>query len=812
MVYYGCALQKEILVQGRLYISENHVCFNANIFGWVTNLVIAFSEITAIEKRLTAFVIPNAISIVTTTNTKGHFFASFLSRDAAHDLLMAAWRKSFPCAANASVANYSNNNNNAAASSNSNSSGSNGYHRQNRSNATINDDEDYNNDAQSFISARGNTESRKNRHRRSFSNASQPWTGDDNNDNWAEDDAAVAAAAAAEGKTNDGVRRKGSKRAVVKKLLKEVIAPIIPDEDQRNASLSPSNSNKRTGRPRSVSELPPRPTSFDGAGNRGSIITTRTSLDQDPLAPVLQRARAGTESLPNRRGDTAAGTAVSLPAAAAASAAAVASARQSRSSAAPPSSSQPSRTRTTCQCSKDGRHYANVYLSETYPGSVESLWKLLFDSQFAKGFLTSEVMKGADVQEEAWKKAPDGQSSTKVTRYIKWLGMPIGPKTTKAILTDLCEYKNFDEYVTTVTTTSTPDVPSGGSFSTKVRTCITWAGPHQVQMVVTGAVEFTKSSWIKGQIEKGAQEGMTTHYKELDRCLRKHIATHPKEFPSGAASSVTVTAGRSGKTDGSATPPIPGPRSTSLKDNSVERTGTPSVSFETAPGKKDGKGSTATAGTAAARATASTTAGQAKTSVGSALAGLVSRLSKTLKLEWNAHLMLVSVLAVVLVANVYIWYQISSVSSQIERIQGDGLLADQQHHHHHRRPPASSASAKRVPAWALDDDEFAQEQEDAMWAWLTEREARHRQYRKKNVAALYLENLLRFDAERTRKPTTASDYPGDASGGRMVEAEEKLQARIEELQGQLEALERQASALQAESEGLDRESSGSRKP
>jgi GRAM domain len=35
---YGCALQKEILVQGRIYISEYHICFNANIFGWVTNV------------------------------------------------------------------------------------------------------------------------------------------------------------------------------------------------------------------------------------------------------------------------------------------------------------------------------------------------------------------------------------------------------------------------------------------------------------------------------------------------------------------------------------------------------------------------------------------------------------------------------------------------------------------------------------------------------------------------------------------------------------------------------------------------------
>lgn len=35
---YGCALQREILIQGRLYISENHICFNANIFGWVTSV------------------------------------------------------------------------------------------------------------------------------------------------------------------------------------------------------------------------------------------------------------------------------------------------------------------------------------------------------------------------------------------------------------------------------------------------------------------------------------------------------------------------------------------------------------------------------------------------------------------------------------------------------------------------------------------------------------------------------------------------------------------------------------------------------
>lgn len=41
---YGCALQREILLQGRLYVSENHICFHANIFGWVTNVCASFKR------------------------------------------------------------------------------------------------------------------------------------------------------------------------------------------------------------------------------------------------------------------------------------------------------------------------------------------------------------------------------------------------------------------------------------------------------------------------------------------------------------------------------------------------------------------------------------------------------------------------------------------------------------------------------------------------------------------------------------------------------------------------------------------------
>ncbi|PWN29937.1 GRAM-domain-containing protein, partial [Jaminaea rosea] len=91
---YGCALVREVFIQGRLYVSENHICFYANIFGWVTNIVVPFSETVAIEKRMTALIIPNAIQIAT-LHAK-HTFSSFITRDATYDLVANIWKLSHP--------------------------------------------------------------------------------------------------------------------------------------------------------------------------------------------------------------------------------------------------------------------------------------------------------------------------------------------------------------------------------------------------------------------------------------------------------------------------------------------------------------------------------------------------------------------------------------------------------------------------------------------------------------------------------------------------------------------------------------------
>lgn len=86
---FGCALSKDILVHGRLYLSEHYVCFNSNILGWVTNIIIPLQEVIQIEKKSTAVLFPNGIIIRTLYHK--YVFATFLSRDSTFALITNVW-------------------------------------------------------------------------------------------------------------------------------------------------------------------------------------------------------------------------------------------------------------------------------------------------------------------------------------------------------------------------------------------------------------------------------------------------------------------------------------------------------------------------------------------------------------------------------------------------------------------------------------------------------------------------------------------------------------------------------------------------
>ncbi|KAG1747626.1 hypothetical protein EDB19DRAFT_1685835 [Suillus lakei] len=323
---YGCALQREILIQGRIYISENHICFHANIFGWITDLSIPIYEITALEKKMTAFVIPNAIQI--TTRQAKYTFASFLSRDTTYDVIANIWRLARP------------------------------------------DD--------------GFTDSH---------------TGSSGN----------------------------------------IISPASTSDVSGHVS---------------------RPVVMSG--------------DKE-AAPV-----------------------------------------------------------THCACSKSGQHLNEIALETVLPGTPDKIYNLMFASGFIKDFMRVD-QKLMDVQISDW--SPTGDSSKLLARnmsYIKPLNNSVGPKQTKCEIHDEALTCDFDDHVVMLTTTKTPDVPSGGVFLVKTKTCIMWASAISTRVIVSTQVDWTGRSFIKGLIEKSAIDGQKVYHSDLDKAMRMYIQEHQSEFiPAG---------------------------------------------------------------------------------------------------------------------------------------------------------------------------------------------------------------------------------------------------------------------------------------
>ncbi|ODQ53302.1 hypothetical protein SAICODRAFT_25375 [Saitoella complicata NRRL Y-17804] len=339
---YGCALQKEILVHGRMYVSEGHICFNSNIFGWVTNLVIGFGEIVAVEKKSTAVVFPNAISI-TTLHAK-HVFASFIARDTTYDLIVNIWRLSHP-----SVRTEAN--------------------------------------GIRAIDPNGNNH--------------------EGHDGTADDDDAMSV-----------------------------------DDDTSVSSVEDVNGAAADGVP------------VDGASGGGAT------------------AEGGP------------GPATHGP--------------------------------TTCDPSE---HYDKQLCDETIPAPLGRVWELLYgdSSTWVKDFLVN-TEKVKDVNCGTW------EGKTRKSDYIKPLSGPIGPKQTHCHITEEIAEKDFEKYCSIVSTTQTPDVPSGNSFSVKTRTCLMWGENNSTRVIMSFTVEWTGKSWVKGPIEKGSAEGQAAYSKNLIAALKSEFA------------------------------------------------------------------------------------------------------------------------------------------------------------------------------------------------------------------------------------------------------------------------------------------------
>lgn len=86
---YVCAYQGDILLQGKLYITDRYLCFHSRIINYVTKHVHRWEQIANVSKERVAFIFPTAIGIQLKGTGKRMSYASFLQRDQAFEKIVS---------------------------------------------------------------------------------------------------------------------------------------------------------------------------------------------------------------------------------------------------------------------------------------------------------------------------------------------------------------------------------------------------------------------------------------------------------------------------------------------------------------------------------------------------------------------------------------------------------------------------------------------------------------------------------------------------------------------------------------------------
>ncbi|KAG9253397.1 GRAM domain-containing protein [Emericellopsis atlantica] len=389
---YSCALQREILAHGRLYVSEGHLCFSSNILGWTTTLVISFDEIVSVEKRSTALVFKNGL-MISTLHAK-HVFASFTSRDATYDLIINIWKLGHPTLT-----------------------------------STLNGVR---------LEGTGGDKTEKLDGTQSIAGTETVACSDDS-DEESDDDGDEFYD---EGDSEDGVDGDNG-------------MPVAEGEVEKIANRKASGVTASNG--------------------------VSTSANKD--GPV-----------PNG--------AVEFPGPA---------------------------THAPTDCGDAASHYDRVVGDDVIAAPLGRIYDLMF-GQHSAAFMTKFLavdQKCLDVQMED-KRGMGPDNKTRTYNYIKPLNGPIGPKQTKCIISESLDSLDFEKSANVTIQTQTPDVPNGNMFVIKTKYCLSWAENNSTRVFVNCGIEWSGKSWIKGPIEKGANEGQIDHCRAIFASLRAAISTRPR--------------------------------------------------------------------------------------------------------------------------------------------------------------------------------------------------------------------------------------------------------------------------------------------
>lgn len=415
---FSCALSREILIQGRMYVSERNICFNSNILGWVTNLIIPFGEIVGLEKKTTAGLFPNGI-VVQTLHAR-HSFASFISRDLVFELVMNVWRQTN---VRTDLASYPEQDLQLGA----------GFDDSDKN------DDDIGEDNSSLLETE-------------FDES------DDYDDASSLDDYNSDLEMSTDEEFGESAR---TKKAVETTPAVTSQAPVASSPSQATAPLA------------------------DGASPAKWPVSNLGPETHAPTDPGFDYEGAGEKLL----------------------------------------------------------------INEVVAAPLGVVVNLLFgdDTKWISNFIT-EKEKNVDLKPMSGFDGGLSAGKKRAYEYVKPLSGPVGPKQTRCLCTDTIDTWNLESHATVITSTQTPDVPSGGSFLTKTRYTISWAENNSTRILLTYVIEWSGKSWFKSPIEKGTHDGQIGFSKNLISELNATFKKAGASTKQASKSTVAVASGAGKKT------------------------------------------------------------------------------------------------------------------------------------------------------------------------------------------------------------------------------------------------------------------------
>ncbi|KAJ3354225.1 hypothetical protein HDU91_005793 [Kappamyces sp. JEL0680] len=175
-----------------------------------------------------------------------------------------------------------------------------------------------------------------------------------------------------------------------------------------------------------------------------------------------------------------------------------------------------------CECPK---HLEKIDVDVTIGSSAKAVYEMLFGSTAAVFWAEIDKSRGEfNRKESAW------TNDTKTCSYMMTLDNPLLKTKEFEVKSTLAIVKKAEylSYVVEVTS-CTPEVPYGDCFTTETRYCVTWVSSGSCRVVISNGVTFSKTTMMKSLIKSNASKGQLEKSNQVVALLQAKSEKKPAD-------------------------------------------------------------------------------------------------------------------------------------------------------------------------------------------------------------------------------------------------------------------------------------------